>query len=97
MVGGAAGGAPPCRWLHASAKLQGVRPFVLPDIGEGIAEVELLAWYVKVGDKVESFDRMLEVQSDKVRGGGARGGAWAGACGCPEPMPKAARATRSLG
>jgi hypothetical protein len=53
--------------LHATARAADVKPFSLPDIGEGIAEVELLRWYVKAGDAVESFDKLLEVQSDKVR------------------------------
>ena len=43
-----------------------VVPFILADIGEGIAEVELMQWFVKEGGKISQFDNVCEVQSDKV-------------------------------
>ena len=31
-----------------------------------LAEVEIIQWFVKVGDKIQAFDRVCEVQSDKA-------------------------------
>ena len=40
--------------------------FKLPDIGEGVAEGELLGWKVAVGDTVAEDQPLLEVMTDKV-------------------------------
>lgn len=50
----------------SSSTLTKATPFVLADIGEGIAEVELMQWFVQPGDHVQQFDRICEVQSDKA-------------------------------
>lgn len=42
------------------------KPFLLADIGEGIAEVELLRWFVEEGQVISEFDPVCEVQSDKA-------------------------------
>ncbi|KAG9415968.1 hypothetical protein AC1031_000357 [Aphanomyces cochlioides] len=55
------------RSFHASR--QTMMPqisFNLADIGEGIAEVEVLQWFVKPGDKISQFQNLVEVQSDKA-------------------------------
>lgn len=54
------------RFIHQTAVQHGVQPFLLADIGEGIAEVELIQWHVKAGDTVKQFDALCEVQSDKA-------------------------------
>ena len=41
-------------------------PFRLPDIGEGIAEAEIVAWHVAVGDKVEEDAPLADMMTDKA-------------------------------
>lgn len=40
--------------------------FRFPDVGEGITEGEIVAWKVRVGDRVEEHQAILEVETDKA-------------------------------
>jgi 2-oxoisovalerate dehydrogenase E2 component (dihydrolipoyl transacylase) len=40
--------------------------FRLPDIGEGIAEAEIVAWHVKVGDHVSEDQGVADMMTDKA-------------------------------
>ena len=40
--------------------------FRLPDIGEGIAEAEIVAWHVKVGDAVREDQQLADMMTDKA-------------------------------
>ncbi|HVR91707.1 MAG TPA: dihydrolipoamide acetyltransferase family protein [Novosphingobium sp.] len=40
--------------------------FNLPDIGEGIAEAEIVAWHVKVGERIEEDGRVADMMTDKA-------------------------------
>jgi 2-oxoisovalerate dehydrogenase E2 component (dihydrolipoyl transacylase) len=42
------------------------KPFKLPDIGEGTAEAELVAWHVNVGDMVGEDQPLFDVMTDKA-------------------------------
>ncbi|TCL08344.1 branched-chain alpha-keto acid dehydrogenase E2 component [Shimia isoporae] len=44
----------------------GVFAIRLPDVGEGIAEAELIEWHVKVGDVVREDDVLAAVMTDKA-------------------------------
>lgn len=44
----------------------GVHVIKMPDIGEGIAEVELVMWYVKVGDTVTEDMILADVMTEKA-------------------------------
>ena len=44
----------------------GVHVIKMPDIGEGIAEVELVAWHVKPGDTVVEDQALADVMTDKA-------------------------------
>jgi pyruvate dehydrogenase E2 component (dihydrolipoamide acetyltransferase) len=40
--------------------------FELPDVGEGVAEDEVVAWHVAVGDHVEEDEVLADVETDKA-------------------------------
>ena len=40
--------------------------FKLPDIGEGIAEAEIVAWHVKVGDMIAEDQQIADMMTDKA-------------------------------
>jgi 2-oxoisovalerate dehydrogenase E2 component (dihydrolipoyl transacylase) len=40
--------------------------FKLPDVGEGLAEAEIAAWHVAVGDTVEEDQPIADVMTDKA-------------------------------
>jgi 2-oxoisovalerate dehydrogenase E2 component (dihydrolipoyl transacylase) len=44
----------------------GERTIKLPDVGEGIAEAELVEWHVKVGDMVREDSILAAVMTDKA-------------------------------
>lgn len=40
--------------------------FKMPDIGEGIAEAEIVQWHKKVGDRVEEDEEFVDMMTDKA-------------------------------
>ena len=40
--------------------------FRLPDIGEGIAEAEIVAWHVKIGERIEEDAQLADMMTDKA-------------------------------
>jgi hypothetical protein len=53
------------RGFSTTRPVSAIIPFKLHDIGEGITEVEMLKWKVTEGQRVDHFDDLCEVQSDK--------------------------------
>ena len=40
--------------------------FNMPDVGEGVAEAEVVEWHVAVGDRVEEDQHLVDVMTDKA-------------------------------
>ncbi|MCI4012707.1 dihydrolipoamide acetyltransferase family protein [Brevibacterium sp. ZH18] len=49
----------------AAGSATNARDFILPDLGEGLTEAELISWLVKVGDEVHVDQMVVEVESAK--------------------------------
>src|ERR1700684_3443221 len=56
------GGAAPCDGGLTMPRYE----FRLADVGEGIAEAEIAAWYVGPGDRVEEDQALVDVMTEKV-------------------------------
>ena len=61
----AAAPAPAVETPAAPATGGGVYQFTLPDVGEGMAEGEIVSWLVAEGDDVNEEDSLVEIQNDK--------------------------------
>jgi 2-oxoisovalerate dehydrogenase E2 component (dihydrolipoyl transacylase) len=43
-----------------------MRQFVLPDLGEGLEEAEIVNWHVNEGDHVVTDQPLVSVETDKA-------------------------------
>jgi len=43
-----------------------MRQFKLPDLGEGLAEAEIVQWHVQVGDEIKRDEPLVAVETDKA-------------------------------
>ncbi|MDQ7014024.1 MAG: dihydrolipoamide acetyltransferase family protein [Planctomycetota bacterium] len=50
----------------ANTKSTNPNEFILPDLGEGVHEAELIKWRVSVGDQVNEHDILAEMETDKA-------------------------------
>ena len=44
----------------------GIRSIRMPDVGEGVAEAEIVEWHVKVGDLLREDQVVAAVMTDKA-------------------------------
>src|SRR5687767_15728395 len=51
---------------ESDGRLMARYEFRLPDIGEGIAEAEIVAWHVAVGDEVREDQQLAAMMTDKA-------------------------------
>ena len=51
---------------NVSTNTSTIEDFILPDIGEGIVECEIVKWNVQEGDSIEEDQAVVEVMTDKA-------------------------------
>ncbi len=44
----------------------GLHSIKLPDVGEGVVEAEIVQWHVKVGQKINEDDNLVDIMTDKA-------------------------------
>ena len=52
--------------IQSTQGAKGIHTIKMPDIGEGIAEVELVMWHVQVGDAVVEDQILADIMTDKA-------------------------------